>query len=82
MQSPQRGATGKQTRGAMAVSEAHRGPHPSGQEAVLEDTVIVIDALDECDDGEAFRLFLETLLKLAPDLPFKIFLTSRPEPVI
>ena len=49
---------------------------------MLEDTVIVIDALDECDDGEAFRLFLETLLKLAPDLPFKIFLTSRPEPVI
>ena len=52
------------------------------KDAVLEDTVIVIDALDECDDGEAFRLFLETLLKLAPDLPLKFFLTSRPEPVI
>ena len=44
--------------------------------AVLEDTVIVIDALDERDDGQTFRLFLETLLKLVPDLPFKIFLTS------
>jgi nucleoside-triphosphatase THEP1 len=58
------------------------GPIRAVKEAVLEDTVIVIDALDECDDGEAFRLLLETLLKLAPDLPFKIFLTSRPEPVI
>ena len=58
------------------------GPVQAVKDAVLEDTVIVIDGLDECDDGEAFRLFLETLLKLAPDLPFKIFLTSRPEPVI
>ena len=58
------------------------GPIRTVKDAVLEDLIIVIDALDECDDGEAFRLFLETLLKLAPDLPFKIFLTSRPEPVI
>ncbi|KAK2464504.1 hypothetical protein APHAL10511_003483 [Amanita phalloides] len=58
------------------------GPIREVKEVVLEDTVIVIDALDECDDDEAFRLFLETLLKLAPDLPFKTFLTSRPEPVI
>ena len=58
------------------------GPIRAVKEAVLEDAVIVIDALDECDDGEAFRLFLETLLKLAPDLPFKTFLTSRPEPLI
>jgi len=58
------------------------GPIRTVKEAVLEDTVIVIDALDECDDGKAFQLFLETLLMFAPDLPFKIFLTSRPEPVI
>ncbi len=58
------------------------GPVRAVKGAVPEDTIIVIDALDECDDGEAFRLFLGTLLKLAPDLPFKIFLTSRPEPVI
>ena len=61
----------------MAVLEARRGSHPSGQRlGDLEDTVIVIDALDERDDGQTFRLFLETLLKLVPDLPFKIFLTS------
>jgi hypothetical protein len=50
--------------------------------AMPENVVVVIDALDECDDGEAFRLFLKTLLKLAADLPIKFFLTSRPEPVI
>jgi len=49
---------------------------------LLEDVVIVIDALDECDDGDAFRLFLDTLLRLAANLPIKFFLTSRPEPAI
>ena len=59
------------------------GPILAVKEAtVLENIVIVIDALDECDDDEAFRLFLTILLKLAPDLPFKFFLTSRPEPII
>ena len=52
------------------------------KDAMPENVVIVIDALDECEDGQAFRLFLETLLRLAPKLPFKFFLTSRPEPVI
>ncbi|KDR82347.1 hypothetical protein GALMADRAFT_1346725, partial [Galerina marginata CBS 339.88] len=50
--------------------------------AMPEGVVIVIDGLDECDDGEAFRLFLETALKLAADLPIKFFLASRPEPAI
>ena len=58
------------------------GPILTVKEAVVENIVIVVDALDECDDGEAFWLFLEALLKLAPDLPFKFFLTSRPEPII
>ena len=50
--------------------------------ALPEDVAIVIDTLDECDDGDTFRLFLETLLKLAANLPIKFFLTSRPEPAI
>lgn len=50
--------------------------------AMPEGVIVVIDALDECDDGQAFRLFLETLLKLAPSLPIKFVITSRPEPVI
>ena len=50
--------------------------------AMPDNVVVVIDALDECDDGQAFRLFLEMLLRLTPELPFKFFLTSRPEHVI
>ena len=58
------------------------GPMRVVKDAIPDNVVVVIDALDECDDGQAFRLFLETLLKLAPKLPFKFFLTSRPEPII
>jgi len=57
-------------------------PMQAMKAAMPENVVIVIDGLDECDDGDAFRLFLETLLKLAAKLPIKFFLTSRPEPAI
>ena len=57
-------------------------PMQAVKAAIPENVVVVIDALDECENGDAFRLFLETLLKLAPNLPIKFFLTSRPEPAI
>ncbi|GJJ10930.1 hypothetical protein Clacol_005159 [Clathrus columnatus] len=50
--------------------------------AMPDNVTIVIDALDECDDGSAFRLFLDTLLTLSINLPIKFFITSRPEPAI
>ena len=50
--------------------------------AMPDGVVVVIDALDECDDGQAFRMFLDTLLKLAVNLPIKFLVTSRPEPTI
>ncbi|KAF8965910.1 hypothetical protein BDZ97DRAFT_739842 [Flammula alnicola] len=59
-----------------------REPMHAVKTAMPESVVVVVDALDECDDGDAFRLFLETLLKLAADLPLKFFVTSRPEPAI
>jgi len=59
-----------------------QGPMGAVKTAMPEGVVVVIDALDECDDGDAFRLFLETLLKLAVDLPTKFLVTSRPEPGI
>ena len=58
------------------------GPMRIAKDAMPENVVVVIDALDECEDSAAFRLFLGTLLRLAPKLPFKFFLTSRPEPII
>ncbi|KAG6855397.1 hypothetical protein H0H87_003614 [Tephrocybe sp. NHM501043] len=44
--------------------------------------VIVIDALDECENGPLAELLLQTLLKFASQLPVKFFVTSRPEPSI
>ena len=46
-------------------------------------TVIVIDALDECEDRDPASAILSVLGQLAPDVPkVKFFLTGRPEPRI
>ena len=46
-------------------------------------TVIVIDALDECEDEEPGSAILSVLGQLAPEIPkVKFFLTGRPEPRI
>ncbi|KAG9122789.1 hypothetical protein FRC07_000678, partial [Ceratobasidium sp. 392] len=41
--------------------------------------VVVIDALDECSGRGDARMFLDTLLSFAQDLPIKFFVTSRPD---
>ncbi|KAG8723956.1 hypothetical protein FRC09_000992 [Ceratobasidium sp. 395] len=46
------------------------------------DLVIVIDALDECDDADGVGRMLSAMLAHAKDLPVKMFVTSRPEPQI
>jgi hypothetical protein len=43
------------------------------------DLVVVIDALDECEDGEGVDETLAILLSHASSLPIKFFVTSRPE---
>ena len=46
-------------------------------------TVIVIDALDECEDEEPASVILSILGRLGPKVPkVKFFLTGRPEPRI
>ncbi|KAB5593576.1 hypothetical protein CTheo_2965 [Ceratobasidium theobromae] len=50
--------------------------------AIPDDLVVVIDALDECEDRHGVRLVLDLLFKFAPTLPLKFFVTSRPEPII
>ena len=46
-------------------------------------TVIVIDALDECEDEEPASAILSVLGQLVSDIPkVKFFLTGRPEPRI
>ncbi|CUA75533.1 ubiquitin-conjugating enzyme E2 S [Rhizoctonia solani] len=50
------------------------------QTALPEGIVVVIDALDECDD-RGVPLF-ELLLRHAVNMPMKFFITSRPESMI
>ncbi|CAE7093868.1 unnamed protein product [Rhizoctonia solani] len=42
-------------------------------------TVVVIDALDECDDGNGVEQILTVLLESAYKLPLKFLVSSRPE---
>ncbi|KAG8726351.1 hypothetical protein FRC11_000326, partial [Ceratobasidium sp. 423] len=44
--------------------------------------VVVVDALDECHDGNVVGLLLDSLFCLVGRLPIKFFITSRPEPAI
>ncbi|KAG8720878.1 hypothetical protein FRC09_008845 [Ceratobasidium sp. 395] len=46
------------------------------------DVVIVVDALDECEDQGGVAKVITTLLSHATGLPVKFFVTSRPEPKI
>ncbi|KAB5591751.1 hypothetical protein CTheo_4820 [Ceratobasidium theobromae] len=50
--------------------------------AMPEDLVVVIDALDECEDRSAVQRLLDLLFRSAAQLPLKFFVTSRPEPEI
>ncbi|CAE7156366.1 unnamed protein product, partial [Rhizoctonia solani] len=50
------------------------------KDAIPADVIIVIDALDECDDIGGTQLVLGLLFEHAISLPIKFFVTSRPEP--
>ncbi|KAB5593575.1 hypothetical protein CTheo_2964 [Ceratobasidium theobromae] len=59
-----------------------KGPLLKVKAAIPENLVVVIDALDECDDRRSARLVLDLIFRFAPGLPLKFFTTSRPEPEI
>ncbi|CAE6429078.1 unnamed protein product [Rhizoctonia solani] len=59
-----------------------RDPLIESKGKLFGNTVVLIDALDECDSPSAVRLVLEVLLMFTPDLPIKFFVTSRPDPRI
>lgn len=50
--------------------------------ALPENLVVVIDALDECEDRSGVQRLLDLLFQYAGGLPLKFFVTSRPEPEI
>ncbi|KAG8787121.1 hypothetical protein FRC12_015888 [Ceratobasidium sp. 428] len=52
------------------------------ENSVPTDLVIVIDALDECDNNDGVSRMLDILLSRDVELPIRFFVTSRPEPEI
>ncbi|KAB5591856.1 Vegetative incompatibility protein HET-E-1 [Ceratobasidium theobromae] len=66
----------------LQFKELLQEPLSKSEAEISKGLVVVIDALDECGNKDGVRLMLEMLLKFAPNLPLKFFVTSRPEPVI
>ncbi|KDN33447.1 hypothetical protein RSAG8_13463, partial [Rhizoctonia solani AG-8 WAC10335] len=52
------------------------------QHTLPEELIVVIDALDECDNTDGTRDILDALLSKVADLPIKFIVSSRPEPQI
>lgn len=57
-----------------------KGPLQKVKDKISGKLVVVMDALDECDNQGTVRLVLETLLRFTAGLPIKFFVASRPEP--
>ncbi|CAE6527223.1 unnamed protein product, partial [Rhizoctonia solani] len=57
-------------------------PLASVKKAIPDNLVVVIDALDECDDLNGVELLLNMVFKHIHELPLKFFVTSRPKPDI
>ncbi|CAE6428731.1 unnamed protein product [Rhizoctonia solani] len=52
------------------------------RETLPDNLVVIVDALDECDNKESTSKILDVLLGNTNDLPIKFILSSRPEPEI
>ncbi|CAE6499938.1 unnamed protein product [Rhizoctonia solani] len=59
-----------------------RNPLMKAKNNMPNNLVVVVDALDECDDPYIVELFLGVLFRSVVNLPLKFFVTSRPEPAI
>ncbi|CUA76224.1 Vegetative incompatibility protein HET-E-1 [Podospora anserina] [Rhizoctonia solani] len=57
-------------------------PLLAAKDKLSNNLVVVIDALDECNDPHIVELFLDLLFRSVLELPIKFFVTSRPEPAI
>ncbi|CUA77948.1 WD repeat-containing protein 5 homolog [Dictyostelium discoideum] [Rhizoctonia solani] len=59
-----------------------RDPLLKSAHAMPDNLVVIIDALDECEDHAGVELILDLLFQHASTFPLKIYVTSRPEPEI
>ncbi|GAB1519525.1 hypothetical protein RhiTH_002593 [Rhizoctonia solani] len=58
------------------------GPLNEVRESLPTNMIVVMDALDECEDQKAAEELLGVVLRSSPHLPIKLLISSRPEPVI
>ncbi|EUC60384.1 vegetative incompatibility protein HET-E-1 [Rhizoctonia solani AG-3 Rhs1AP] len=58
------------------------GPLQQVKDTIPDNLVVVIDALDECDDRNGAELLLDILFRHAVHLSLKFMVMSRPEPEI
>ncbi|GAB1525938.1 hypothetical protein RhiTH_009104 [Rhizoctonia solani] len=58
------------------------GPLQKAEGETPRNQVVVIDALDECEDPKGVKVILSELFRHTPRLPIKFLVTSRPEPEI
>ncbi|CAE6444943.1 unnamed protein product [Rhizoctonia solani] len=58
------------------------GPLSAVQASLPSDLIVVIDALDECENENSLRRILDLLLSTESDLPIRFLVSSRPEPEI
>ncbi|CAE6371502.1 unnamed protein product [Rhizoctonia solani] len=56
-----------------------QGPLSKTKDGIPESALIVIDGLDECEQG-AGRTVLDILVQRSKELPLKIMITSRKKP--
>ncbi|KAL5640441.1 hypothetical protein ACGC1H_007629 [Rhizoctonia solani] len=59
-----------------------RDPLLQLNDAIPDNLVVVIDALDECEDRTGVETILDILFQHAQAIPLKFLVTSRPEPDI
>ncbi|KAG8681772.1 hypothetical protein FRC11_000693, partial [Ceratobasidium sp. 423] len=59
-----------------------KGPLQQVKSPMPDRLVVVIDALDECEDRNGVELILDALFRHAEYIPLKFLITSRPEPEI
>ncbi|KAH7327635.1 hypothetical protein B0J17DRAFT_680411 [Rhizoctonia solani] len=60
------------------ISQLLQAPLRAVGTRIPNNLVVIIDALDECDDAEVVQSILEQLFRLSVDFPLKFFITSRP----
>ncbi|KAF8748420.1 WD40 repeat-like protein [Rhizoctonia solani] len=56
-----------------------KDPLSKVKDGMIKGLVVVIDALDECSNPKGVGTILDALFRIAPGLPVKFFVTSRPE---